>query len=197
MSWLSQVVALRRQPKTARSPLLGSAFTISKASSTLAVTLLRTAHSSTMAECVLDANVLVAWIDSADSLHARAHNLLKQIEEDGIEPVLLDVLVAEAVSVLCRRFRERRQRGDLAAMLAEFRRRIDPSTIQWVGAEAERLYEGILDQVASTEGRLNFNDALIVVLQREGRIGQVATFDAGFDAVPGFVRVTSIERTRG
>jgi predicted nucleic acid-binding protein len=150
-----------------------------------------------MAECVLDANVLVAWIDSADSLHARAHNLLKQIEEDGIEPVLLDVLVAEAVSVLCRRFRERRQRGDLAAMLAEFRRRIDPSTIQWVGAEAERLYEGILDQVASTEGRLNFNDALIVVLQREGRIGQVATFDAGFDAVPGFVRVTSIERTRG
>jgi predicted nucleic acid-binding protein len=71
------------------------------------------------------------------------------------------------------------------------------TAIQWVGAEAERLYENILDQVASTQGRLNFNDAFIAVLQKEGRIGPVATFDAGFDAVPGFVRVPSVERTRG
>jgi hypothetical protein len=35
------------------------------------------------------------------------------------------------------------------------------------------------------------------VLQKEGRIGPVATFDAGFDAVPGFVRVPFVERTRG
>ena len=49
----------------------------------------------------------------------------------------------------------------------------------------------------STGGKLNFNDAFIVVLQREGRVGPVATFDAGFDAVPGFVRVPFVERTRG
>ena len=150
-----------------------------------------------MAECVLDANVLVAWIDAADSLHARAHDLMTQLEQDGNEPVLLDVLVGEAVSVLCRRFRERRRSGDLAAMLADFRRRIDPSAIMWVGSEAERLYDGILDLVASTGGRLNFNDAFIAVLQKEGHIGPVATFDAGFDAVPGFVRVPFVERTRG
>lgn len=150
-----------------------------------------------MAECVLDANVLVAWLDAADSLHARAHDLMTQLEQDGTNPVLLDVLVGEAVSVLCRRFRERRRTGDLAAMLADFRRRIDPSAIMWVGSEAERLYEDILDFVASTGGRLNFNDAFIAVLQREGRIGPVATFDAGFDAVPGFVRVPLVGRTHG
>jgi predicted nucleic acid-binding protein len=161
-------------------------------------TLSKTARISTMAECVLDANVLVAWIDAADSLHARAHDLMNQLEQDGdTEPVLLDVLVGEAVSVLCRRFRERRRSGDLAAMLADFRRRIDPSAIMWVGSEAERLYEGILDLVASTGGKLNFNDAFIAVLQKEVRIGPVATFDAGFDAVPGFVRVPFVERTRG
>jgi len=89
-----------------------------------------------MSECVLDANVLVAWIDAADRLHTRAHDLLKQLEQDGSEPVLLDVLVGETVSVLCRRFRERRRSADLAAMLAGFRRRIDPSAIVWVGSEA-------------------------------------------------------------
>jgi len=69
-----------------------------------------------MAECVLDANVPVAWIDAADSLHARARDLMTQNwSKDGSEPVLLDVLVGEAVSVLCRRFRERRRSGDLAA----------------------------------------------------------------------------------
>jgi len=157
----------------------------------------KTARISTMAECVLDANVLVAWLDAADSLHARAHDLMAQLEQDGTDPVLLDVLVGEAVSVLCRRFRERRRTGDLAAMLADFRRRIDPSAIMWVGSEAERLYEDILDSVASTGGKLNFNDAFIAVLQREGRIGPVATFDAGFDAVPGFVRVPLVGRTHG
>ena len=150
-----------------------------------------------MAECVRDANVLVAWMDASDSLHVRAHDLMAQLERDGAEPVLLDILVGEAVSVLCRRFRERNRRADLAAMLAELRRRVDPSTIQWVGGEAERLYETILDQVAGTDGRLNFNDAFIAVLQREGRIGQVATFDNGFDAVPGFMRIALAERTRG
>jgi len=82
-------------------------------------------------------------------------------------------------------------------MLADFRRRIDRSAIMWVGSEAERLYEDILDFVASTGGKLNFNDAFIAVLQKEGRIGPVATFDAGFDAVPGFLRVPLVARTHG
>jgi len=146
-----------------------------------------------MSDCVLDANVLVAWMDAADSLHARAHELMTQLERDGSEPVLL----GEAVSVLCRRFRERRRSGDLAVMLDGFRRRIDPSAKMWVGLEAERLYDSILDLVATTGGKLNFNDAFIAVLQKEGRIGPVATFDAGFDAVPGFVRVPFVERSRG
>jgi len=150
----------------------------------------RTARGSMMAECVLDANVLVAWIDSADSQHARARELMARLEASGVEPVLLDVLVAETVSVLCRRFRERRQGANVAVVLAELRQRIDPAAITWVGAEVERAYQDILDLVSSTEGRLNFNDAFVAILQRQGHIGQVASFDTGFDLVPGFVRVS-------
>ncbi len=148
-----------------------------------------------MPDCVLDANVLVAWIDSADSLHGRARALMQQLENGGVQPVLLDVLVGEAISVLCRRFRERKRSADLPATLATFSNRINRSAITWVAPEAERLYDQILALVSTTEGRLNFNDVLLVLLQREGRIGPVATFDSGFDVVADFQRIA--EDTRG
>jgi predicted nucleic acid-binding protein len=139
-----------------------------------------------MADCALDANVIVAWIDAADVLHVRATALLAKLARDGLEPVIPDVTFNEAVSVLCRRFRERKRPGDLAATLVELRLRIDASQILWVSSDAEPLWDRILDLVATTAGRLNFNDALLVLLQRAGRIGPLATFDSGFRAVADF-----------
>lgn len=43
--------------------------------------------------------------------------------------------------------------------------------------------------VLATQGTLNFNDALLVVLRREGVIDSVASFDQGFDQVEGFGRI--------
>jgi predicted nucleic acid-binding protein len=56
-----------------------------------------------MAEVVLDANVLVGLLDAGDVHHARARALVDRLRADGHSTVLLDVLVGEAVSVLCRR----------------------------------------------------------------------------------------------
>jgi len=142
-----------------------------------------------MANIVLDANVIVAWVDPADSLHARGAALLERLQADGHDAVLLDVLVGEAVSVLCRRFEERKRGADLPGALAKLRAMIGPSDVTWIGGETARLYEAILDVVGESEGKLNFNDALLVLLQREGRIGAVATFDADFESVPGFTLV--------
>src|SRR6266545_2178908 len=47
----------------------------------------------------------------------------------------------------------------------------------------------ILDVVRDTGGRLNFNDALLAVLQRENFIGEVASFDQGFDVLPDIRRI--------
>jgi predicted nucleic acid-binding protein len=43
--------------------------------------------------------------------------------------------------------------------------------------------------IDASNGRLNFNDAMLVVLQRQGLIGEVASFDQGFDTVVDFRRV--------
>ena len=75
-----------------------------------------------MAEIVLDANVLVGYFDSRDTQHARASNLIAKLEADGHESVLLDVLVAEAVSVLCRKAVQRKTSPpDRSGVLARVR----------------------------------------------------------------------------
>jgi predicted nucleic acid-binding protein len=141
-------------------------------------------------EVVLDANVIVALLDAADSLAEKAKTLGEQLRTEGAELVLLDVLVGEAVSVLCRRSRERRKEPpDIHRALAPVRHWAEEGSIRWVAAEQERHLGAILDVVEETAGRLSFNDALLVVLQRAGEIGDVASFDTGFDCVPDFRRV--------
>ena len=71
-----------------------------------------------MADVALDANVLVAWLDAADALHGKAKDLLDRLRAAGDAPLFLDVCVGEAVSVTCRRARERKTRApDLEAFL--------------------------------------------------------------------------------
>jgi len=52
-----------------------------------------------------------------------------------------------------------------------------------------RFFGDIPDVIESTSGALNFNDALIVILQRDAIIDDVASFDEAFDTVAGFRRI--------
>ena len=143
-----------------------------------------------MREVVLDANVIVAWLDDADVLAPRARELMQRLKDDGAELVLVDIAVTEALSVLCRRAKQRRTSPpDLAAAIAKVRSWGERGAIRWLAREHERVMLDVLAVVESTAGALNFNDALLVVLQREAVVGEVASFDAGFDAVAGFVRL--------
>lgn len=141
-------------------------------------------------EVVVDANVIVAWLDNADALAPRARELMERLRTDGAEIVLVDIAVAEAVSVVCRRAAQRRTSPpDLSRVLETISVWAERGAIRWLAREHERLLPQVLETVASTSGRLNFNDALLVVLQREGTIGEVASFDSGFDAIPTFTRL--------
>lgn len=140
-------------------------------------------------EVALDANVLVAWLDAADALAPRATALLDRLRAEGAELVLLDIAIGEAVSVLCRRSVQRRTSPpDLTSALAVVRTWVERGMVRWVAGEVERLMADVLAVIEASAGRLNFNDALLVVLQREGTIGEVASFDTGFDAVQAFHR---------
>ncbi len=142
-----------------------------------------------MREVVLDANVIVAWLDNADVLAPRARELMQRLKDEGAELVLVDIAVTEALSVLCRRAKQRRTSPpDLVAAISKMRGWAERGVIRWVAREHERLMPDVLAVVESTTGVLNFNDALLVTLQRASVIGEVASFDSGFDVVAGFVR---------
>ena len=158
----------------------------------MAVTRLKTAMpSTTSAEVVLDANVIVGWLDAGDSLATRTIILLESLEQQGVRPLMLDICVTEALSVLCRRSRERKKEPpDLNQALRLIREWLGKGEIQFTHSHQARHFGAALDTVAATDGALNFTDALLVVFQREGIIGDVASFDAGLDGAPGFRRIS-------
>ena len=61
-------------------------------------------------------------------------------------------------------------------------RGLEGGELAYVGSDYERLFPAILDVIDETGGKVNVNDALLVVLQREGSIGDVASFDAKLDS---------------
>jgi predicted nucleic acid-binding protein len=140
-----------------------------------------------MAEVVLDANVIVALLYADDSLHQRAVELTTRLETEEHRLVLVDFLVFEALSVLCRRAAQRKTAPpDLAAAIATMRGWFDRGEVRFLAHEAENLASTVLDVVSETQGLLNANDALLVALQREDAIDTLATFDPGFENVANF-----------
>ena len=57
-------------------------------------------------------------------------------------------------------------------------------------APTEDDFSNALAIVQDSRGALNFNDARLVVMQLSGDIADVASFDADFDAVEGFRRMS-------
>lgn len=93
--------------------------------------------------------------------------------------------------MICRRSRERKSGPpNLAAALARIRGAAERGEIRFVARDSERLLPDVLRIVEVTGGVLNFNDALLVALQRAGMIEDVASVDQGLDSAPGFRRIT-------
>lgn len=144
-----------------------------------------------MSDVVLDANVLVGLLDRSDSLHQRAADLLGRIQRDGGRPVMLDIMIAEMVSALCRRATQRKANPpDLAHVRDQVHGWLDAGVVTFVHDAVAEMFEEIVDAAEESGGILNFNDAALVLLQREGTIDDVATFDANLAGTAAFRSIT-------
>ena len=69
----------------------------------------------------------------------------------------------------------------VGAFLDHLKIRVPSAAITWILPDVPRLYDQILQVVRTSEGRFNFNDALIALTCGERSISVLASFDQDFD----------------
>ena len=144
-------------------------------------------------EIVVDSSVLVGMLVPNDVWHERTVELWAVIEANGHQAIVLDCVVAEAISVAVRRLREKGFVAKVQSLLDGLDTYVPYDMITWILADTRRLYSQILGLVRSSSGELNFHDALIALACRERNIPAIASFDADFDQVPWLQRIARPE----
>lgn len=138
---------------------------------------------------VIDSNVLIGFVDERDKWHEEANILLGEVKAQGKEVVYFDCVLNETISVMARRSEERKATEDFIRLLRKLKEVVRDEEIVWVSERIRDLYQDILDLVASTNGQLNFHDALIALTTREMGISTVVSFDRDFDEIVWLTRI--------
>ena len=113
--------------------------------------------------------------------------------------LFLDCVINETIGVLGRRVREQGRASQFAELLSRLNELIPETRITWVYPEVPRLYADLLDLVRSSDGELNFHDALIALACRQLSVRYLASFDRDFDQVSWLERIerpTDLQTTR-
>jgi predicted nucleic acid-binding protein len=137
----------------------------------------------------IDTSVVVGLLDEKDVWHAPALLLQEAIAQTGLELIYFDCVLAESISTIARRLREKRREADLPDLLGRLSAHFPTETITWILPDVLRLYPEVMELIRSSGGELNFNDGLIALACREREIAHLASFDRDFDAVSWLKRV--------
>lgn len=137
---------------------------------------------------ILDSNFLVALLDEKDKWNEKAKLISEELEEAQCIEVVLDCVVNEVISVLAKRFRERRD-AEFREALGKLEKRIPKSKIVWAYPRVAEFYDAVLDLVKQYNGKLNFHDALILTVMTTAGLKYIVSFDEDFDFVEGIKRI--------
>jgi len=134
-------------------------------------------------DIAFDTSLLVALLDPQDLWHEQAVALETAFQSSGFRAVYFDCVIAETVSIATRRLREKKRFAEIDSLLDRIIANFPPETITWIGADMPALQSDILSLVRTSQGELNFNDALIALACQEREIELIASFDRDFDQV--------------
>lgn len=138
----------------------------------------------------IDTSVLVGVLNPRDHWHETAVSLFTRLQASKeTQLVIYDCVLAECVSVVCRRLEEKRRLAEVAGFLQKIEAQFSREMVTWILPEAPKFYSGVLALMRQTNGRLNFNDALIALACQSGNIPQIASFDTDFDMISWVKRI--------
>jgi predicted nucleic acid-binding protein len=142
-----------------------------------------------MNNAVIDSNVLIAIVDTRDSLHAKANRLIELVTRQNKSVVYFDCVLNETLSVLGRRLEEQKRSHEFTGLVERVQTLIPDAIIVWVSSDIQRLYAKMIALMKQTEGKLNFHDALIALKCQELLIESLLSFDPDFDALTWLKRI--------
>lgn len=147
-------------------------------------------------EVIIDSNVLIAWLDSRDNWHVRATELITTLQATNAQPIFLDVVINETISVIARRLEEQRRSDMFTTILGELTRQAPEEVITWLSTEFRTFYSETINLVQQTRGAMNFHDAFIAVACRAFDIQFILSFDKDFDGVDWLTRLADVDAVR-
>lgn len=130
---------------------------------------------------VVDTNILVALLDVKDVHHSKALKLIKKLEDEERDLLLIDCILKEVYTVLARRCLERGYKFSEAA--SKVKKDLEGFEIIKAYLFVNKIHDDILELMVKTDGRLNYHDALISIVMKEKEIREIATFDRDFKEV--------------
>ena len=146
-----------------------------------------------MSQIILDTSMVGPRLDELDALRQPAVTLWTALDQEGWEVIFFDGVANETISVLCRRFAERRRLDawpDACARFHECCRRHPPA---WSSPHVPGLFAAILDLRGPHQGRVNVHDALLTLEARDVGIPYIASFEADVDAISWLKRISAPE----
>lgn len=139
----------------------------------------------------IDSSVLVGLINPCDLWRDKAIALRRALLDHEAELYYFDCVVAESISVVVGRLKEKGFLADVEVLFDQLSIRMPVTSITWILPDVPHLYPEIINLIRSSTGALNFHDALIVLTCREREIPAIASFDADFDQVTWLRRLTA------
>jgi len=136
-----------------------------------------------MTEVGIDTTVLIGLVDPKDIWHDAARALKEALQAHDANIAVFDCVLAEAISTMARRIHEQRRGADLDQLLGRILADYPQEDILWVLPDVPALYSDVVELVRSSQGALNFNDALIALSCHHRQIPFIASFDRDFDDV--------------
>ena len=142
---------------------------------------------------IVDTSLFVAQVDSADVWHRQASALASGFIKYEVQPIFFDCVINETITVLCRRFYERKSGNDIAEILNIFQNNIANVSITWIYPAIRRYFADCLDLIKLHKGRVNFHDALIALAAKEINLPFIASFDRDFDSFSWLTRIADVK----
>ncbi len=133
-------------------------------------------------EVFVDSSLWIAAARQPDAQHQRGKALGQQILSRRVKIVISDMVLAEVVTFVLKK-----DGTEVARQLMD--RLEDNTTILYVDKPVLEDAKELLRQFWSPRKRLSICDATSVVLMRRRGIGDIYSFDSGFDGLPGIHRI--------